>query len=1183
MDQLINSISPASITAFFRKKAQKFRPETHSLDDLIPDQLSAEFQELQSLGTIAYSDSEEVIILSCRYTGELTSRSSKRKQYEISKKVLKDEFKDAAIFVFFDKAGRFRFSFVRANYAGGKRDWSTWKRFTYFVRPDKPNKTFRDRIGKCAFESIDAIQEAFSVEPLSKAFYKELSYWYFWAQKQVEFPNDTGENERTLTANAMIRMITRIIFIWFMKQKDLIPDELFDKEALDEIINYEDSTGSTYYKAILQNLFFATLNTPMLNDRGESNRKFVNRQYGIQYFFRYERFIRDKERFMQLMENVPFLNGGLFENLDIVHKEENVEIRIDCFSDHRKNEDRLTVPDYIFFGHGTADLTDELGARFKNVDVDGLIDILNRYDFTIDENTPFDVEVALDPELLGLVFENLLASYNPETQVTARKESGSFYTPREIVNYMVETSLIQSLKTTTGLPEEKIDLLVRDQEAQPFDVAEDRGKLIKSISDLKILDPAVGSGAFPMGMLQKMVHILGKLDADNGAWEKLQMDQALHDTEEAFKLGEQEERQTRLLEIEKAFDTAINEPDYARKLFLIENCLYGVDIQPIAVQICKLRFFISLLVDQKPDPAKENFGIVALPNLETKFVAANTLIGLPKPMSQKTGQLGSGYLRNTKIEELEKELEAVRHKHFSARTPPTKEKHRKRDKELRDEIAELLVNDGWLEESARMVAKWDPYDQNASSDWFDPEWMFGFKSFDIVIGNPPYIQLQNDGGRLAKLYKDQGFTTYQRTGDIYQLFYEKGINLLGNHGLLSYITSNKWMRTKYGESTREFLGRETIPISIIDFGMTLVFETATILTNILVAQKSQSSPHELPICRIGSDFQNPADLTQYVLDKSIEIDNPKEQSWVAHTKEEYWVIKKIESMGVELRKWPLRINYGIKTGYNAAFIIDERKRDELIQQDPGGAEIIKPILRGEDVRAYVPDFHNLWLLYIPWHFPLHEDPNVSGNSIKAERAFLKNYPGIYNHLLIHKDKLSKRNQVETGIRYEWYALQRYGSVYWKNFFEPKIIYPNMTKFLPFAYDEDEGYLCNDKAFIITGKHLKYLIGALNSRLWKFAFKDRFPELLGETREVRKVFFEKVPVKKVTPLYEKAIESQVDKIIHRKRERIDSTNLLDEVDILVYRMYELDYSEVRIIDPNIESIISREEYERFEIK
>ena len=250
-------------------------------------------------------------------------------------------------------------------------------------------------------------------------------------------------------------------------------------------------------------------------------------------------------------------------------------------------------------------------------------------------------DVALDPELLGQIFENLLASYNPETQDTARKQTGSFYTPREIVSYMVDSSLKEYIKNNIAdINEEMLEYLFDDHKHDnPFDKKTSE-EIVSAIYKVKILDPACGSGAFPMGILNRLVSLLGKLDPKNTQWKELKI-------KDIQQIGEDAEK--RIREIEKVFSQDHNHENYARKLYLIENCIYGIDIQPIASQISKLRFFLSLVIEQKINYSQPNLGILTLPNLETKFVTADTLITVQKPTQTKLGQ--------DQYEKIEKELQ----------------------------------------------------------------------------------------------------------------------------------------------------------------------------------------------------------------------------------------------------------------------------------------------------------------------------------------------------------------------------------------------------------------------------------------------------------------------------------------------------------------------------------------------
>lgn len=559
-----------------------------------------------------------------------------------------------------------------------------------------PHLVQRDNVRNFV-ELHSAWRRSLDSSELNKRFFRELANWYFWAVREVEFPADAQPDRDLRNAKSVIRLITRLMFVWFLKEKGLVPDALFEPRELRTLLTSLADNESTFYQAILQNLFFATLNTEM-NDP-KTPRRFRSKNasggrdahYLIPNVYRYEQLFRDPATALALFKDIPFLNGGLFECLD-KRLDDDAIMRVDGFSDHPKNP--LKVPNELFFGaERTIDLNTIYDTRGRTYKVRGLIDILSSYKFTIAENTPIEEEVALDPELLGQVFENLLANYNPETRTTARKQTGSFYTPREIVNYMVDESLIayfeqhltQAAPLIPGfgdearatLNERLRDLLAYSDQPHRL-IAEEARHLIVAVDTLKILDPAAGSGAFPMGILHKLVYILGKLDPGNQRWRAQQIARA-NDIQDA------DARERAIETIEEAFER--NELDYGRKLFLIENCIYGVDIQEIAVQIAKLRCFIALIVDQKIDNQRPNRGIRPLPNLETRFVAANTLIGIPRP--EKVERFQHSFL-DSAIGEKEKDLARVRSAHFSARTPATKRKYRDLDKAIRAELARLL-------------------------------------------------------------------------------------------------------------------------------------------------------------------------------------------------------------------------------------------------------------------------------------------------------------------------------------------------------------------------------------------------------------------------------------------------------------------------------------------------------------
>ncbi|KAB1062107.1 Eco57I restriction-modification methylase domain-containing protein [Salibacter halophilus] len=817
-------------------------------------------------------------------------------------------------------------------------------------------------------------QEVFNVSILNKKFYQELSNWYFWAINHVKFPSeptieDAHRKEANLddlikehNATNVIRLLTRLLFTWFIKEKKLVPDELFDldalqKDILNEISPYHENgmfkdanKESVYYKAILQNLFFASLNCPIEADetdrrtRGfrelttKSGKEARGKHQGIDYLMRYEEYFKDSEAFLDLMnKSVPFLNGGLFECLD---DKEN-KILLDGFSDNLKGyKEQLIVPDYLFFGATEhVDLSPEYGVKNKGTKqaaVKGLINILHSYKFTVTENTPVEEDVALDPELLGKVFENLLASYNPETKTTARKQTGSFYTPREIVNYMVDESLIAYLKNAIkdwNLGDEELDQKLHQLSSfdpgNPF--AEDEKltkQIVKAIDECKILDPACGSGAFPMGILQKMVHMLQKLDPENIIWKEVQKNKAKQAADDAFEIEDKEERSERLREIDEAFDRSINDPDYARKLYLIENCIYGVDIQPIATQISKLRFFISLVVDQRKNNDKPNFGIRALPNLETKFVAANTLIGIDKPKDQLNIFDGG------EIKKLESQLKKVRHKLFSARTKDTKLKYREKDEELRSAIADELKQSGWPNDTAEKLAAWDPYDQNASSTFFDPEWMFDVKAFDVVIGNPPYINTKSGIQSAFKKYYKERYNSATGQFDLFSLFIELSLE---HSKILSLIVPKPIINNENYEVLRRLINDCGVQTLVTGSN---IFENAGVESCIFITNPNTKKTR-IEHFNFTRGFKHLFKVASENFNKlPFKIFN------TLIYPDEYEIIDNIQRNSVNLETI-IEIFRGVESG----------KKDKTINSNGQGHEL----LRGEDLSQFKIQDTNLWI------------------------------------------------------------------------------------------------------------------------------------------------------------------------------------------------------------------------------
>ena len=685
------------------------------------------------------------------------------------------------------------------------------------IRLNDPHRAHLDILSELSFEAcvkwiddnkkpknFDGLLAAWlaklDTEELNKQFYRKLFVWYEWAIEAATFPTD--ENRVLKPEEHVIRLITRLLFIWFIKEKGLVTEALFNKAQVQGLLAEDDfDNGDAYYRAVLQNLFFATLNTEI------DERKFSKENYsGNRNFsrYRYKKQMRDPDKLLELFANTPFINGGLFDCLDTFDGPKDGGYRIDCFSD--VDYKKLSIPNRLFFHESR-----------------GLIPLLQHYKFTVEENTPIEQEVALDPELLGRVFENLLAAYNPETGATVRKQTGSYYTPRAIVDYMVDEALVATLSQksdpTDGdakLWDERLHYLL--DYAQAFDDANEwfddpeTDAIVRAISELKVLDPAVGSGAFPMGMLHKLTLALRRLDPDNTRWEKLQKERAVQRTEAAYDTQDDQTRREELLEIDETFKR-YRDSDFGRKLYLIQNSIFGVDIQSVACQIAKLRFFISLAIEQEREQGTENFGIKPLPNLETRFIAANTLIGLAEERT----------LTSQKAQDLERELSSNRERHFHATTRQQKRTCKQKDTELRGELATELKSIGMPADDAEKIAHWDPYDQNATADWFDSEWMFGVtEGFDVVIGNPPYVESRNSllSNELKTAYGKQVVSDWKeslpRGSDLLIYFYARSAKFLNESGNGCFITQNAWINTDYGHKFQQFSLNKFSFLRIID-------------------------------------------------------------------------------------------------------------------------------------------------------------------------------------------------------------------------------------------------------------------------------------------------------------------------------------------------------------------------------
>ncbi len=999
---------------------------------------------------------------------------------------------------------------------------------------------------------------------LNDKFYQEIADWYFWAQHLIAEgkiipPRDADtEAERSLF---LIRLLTRLIFCWFLLEKRLLPPALFRDKDLRKLLKDFTPDSASYYKAVLQNLFFATLNQP------QTERVFVdpNRYRGVapnrgatnlwrygKLFPDYEKKTNRSESWENLVKPVPFLNGGLFDCLDHVYQkaEKQNNTRLDDFSEEPENT--LHLPNDLFFGpERTVDLSADYGeedkrtARSKKAKVRGLIEILSRYKFTIEENTPLDEEIALDPELLGKVFENLLASYNEETRTTARKATGSFYTPREVVSYMVDEALIAYLEPLLTAKDKQAKLrTLFDSRLEDFHnpfTPDETTQLITALDSVKIFDPACGSGAFPMGALNRLVDLLAKLDPTNRLWIALQ--QAKARKAEGWTADERKDAAAMWASL--AEDDRF-EADYARKLALIEQSIFGADIQPVAVQIAKLRFFISLICDQKTDPRSDNSGILPLPNLETRIVAANTLLPIQGAV---TGAVTQADLMDYQIDALREELRRVRHDHFQARNPAKKKKCRDRDKELRDQIAATLKSNGLPTDTAAKLAAWDPYDQNEAAPFFDPVWMFGTaytrpatpaitlagefadiinaaqnqqeltasksnsgsqkpeSGFEIVIGNPPYVRQEKIKDQKEALKPH--YQCFTGTADLYVYFYERALQLLRTGGILSYITSNKWYRAAYGKPLRTFLAKQHTLLSVIDFGDAPVF-TAIAYPTIVIARKGGDAK-ALKSNKFSALNWNPETpnteiqhFAKYVLQHSSALPQSllEDNGWRFAKRSGHALLERIREAGVPLGQYVRgRFYYGIKTGFNDAFVVDRATRDNLIQEHKSSRELLKPFLRGRDVKAWKCNFEDLWLIF-----------TRRGTDISK-------FPAIERHLSVFREKLEPKPKDWTPGKpwpgrkagpYEWFEIQD-NIAYFEEFDVPKVIYPDIFEKPSFAYDAQGYTLTNTCYFIPHETHARYFTAILNSPVFEWFYGHISNRIRGGYLRAFSDYMQQIPI------------------------------------------------------------------------
>ena len=953
------------------------------------------------------------------------------------------------------------------------------RRYSYSLGYGTKTKTaYEFLISKGKVDSLEELIGRFSVEVVNKQFYNEIALAFTklvgGTREGKTYAQELGIHgviDKNKYAEFAVRLIGRIVFCWFLKEKKsengipLVPDNMLSGEST--------KVSGAYYHDTLEPLFFELLNTKQERRKG----KFAKEEIYAQ---------------------IPYLNGGLFSP----HQD-----------DHYKYAYATESGTY-----GLVNIPNEWFAHFYEV--------LSQYNFTVDENTSYDIELSIDPEMLGRIFENLLAEINPETGENAKKSTGSFYTPRDIVDYMVDNSIFEYLKGKTNIEDKRLKALIsygkEDDELAVFNKAEKKA-IIKALYTVTVLDPACGSGAFPIGMLQKIVYILQEVDPEANLW----FDKATENISILMKR-----------EFEKKFNAG--SLDYIRKLSVIQNSIFGVDIQPIAVEIARLRCFLSLVIEETVDDNEYNRGVNPLPNLDFKFIIANTLMDLPNDTNQK-------YMDNaTQVPMFENqdhiaELKAVREEYFSANDAETKNELKLEFAEIQKAMfQETLANRKIASRRYQELSDWAPF-SNKLTNWFDPEWMFGVKEgFDILIANPPYIQLQKalpSGKKIGDDYQKCGYETFVKTGDIYCLFYERGCKLLKDNGFLIYITSNKWMRAGYGEALRAYLSKKTNPKLLIDFAGQKVFDSATVDVNILMLEKASNEGKTIA-CTADENCRN--NMSNFVEHMGVYTSFYSCESWTILNPIEQKIKNKIEQIGTPLKEWEnIQINYGIKTGFNEAFLIDSNTKKELISADPKSAELIRPILRGRDINRYCYNFANLWLINV--HNGLKEKniPPIDVNE----------YPAIKAHLDKYWNSLRKRcDKGDTP-----YNLRN--CVYLDDFFEQKIMYNDISQRLSFTLVPENVFCVNTVYFIKNNAHIKYLLACLNSPIIDWYYRTLSVQLGEKAVRMFSIYVEKIPIPVINLDQEKEINNLIDSL-HKTTLDSDKERLEKEINNSVCNLYGL---------------------------
>lgn len=746
---------------------------------------------------------------------------------------------------------------------------------------------------------------------------------------------------------------------------------------------------------------------------------------------------------LEAIGRVPFLNGGLFE------KKEGLDDKVN------------DIPNDAF------------------VPILGSEGLFNRYNFTVEESTPLDIEVAVDPEMLGRVFEKL---------VTGRHESGSYYTPRPVVAFMCREAIKAYLVEKTGIDKTAIAKLVDENDIKEMPLKEgEADEILYYLKTIRAIDPACGSGAYLLGLLQELVIIRRTLQNDN----------------------------------------FISDPAFLYKLkrSMITKCLYGVDIDKFATNIAKLRLWLSLAVESAIPQS--------LPNLDFKIETGDSVLG---PCEKTLGPIFE-----KEAVELSKQIADLKEDHEDAHENKKESFQKVQEKidylkgfiSIKSSKKKAIV---WLADFAEVFAKGrrklvieeGKEGEMVKTTVLEPG------GFDIVLANPPYIRqelIKDDKPKLQDIYKD----TFTGTADLYTYFYTRAIELLAPGGVLSFISSNKWFRAAYGKKLRGYIARKCYVHSITDFGELPVFKTAATFPMIFVAQKSDSRG-ETTFTQV-KNLEPPYPDVKAIIEQngsSLPADAIEGDSWNLTDAETLKILRKMEAAGVPLKEYVNgEIYYGIKTGFNKAFVIDGKRREELIAEDPASEDLIKPMAKGDDVRKWHIRDKDRWMI------------------ITSIGVDIDKYPAVYKHLKRWKKELQARQDQGN----HWWELR--ACSYYNIFEIPKIHYPEIARDPRFSFD-DTGIYPLKTVFTIPSSDL-YLLGILNSNpAWKYL--KRVCSVLGDADKggrltLQTIFVEQLPIPTASSKEKKAIEILAQKCLDAEGKNCEKWEA--QIDKIVTKLYGLE--------------------------